>query len=205
MNKVSDVFKSIRFAKDTIHRDKKHSSTDDEEHYSVGEKEFQQQVDHIKKMAMQESSEFLKEMMGAGMDARKIHKHLVKNGWQLRKSGSGGGHDVYTHPHSQENVAVPRHKGDMRAPIVLGIMKTINKANENAKKVNEEKDKDPCWKGYEMVGMKKKGKKEVPNCVPIKESRKTEIVREIMKKKKADSDKFVKDPILSSQIMKEDK
>ena len=25
---------------------------------------------------------------------------------------------------------------------------------------------DPCWKGYKMVGMKKKGGKEVPNCVP---------------------------------------
>lgn len=25
---------------------------------------------------------------------------------------------------------------------------------------------DPCWKGYEQVGMKKKGGKEVPNCVP---------------------------------------
>mgnify|MGYP000179463552 CR=1 FL=1 len=28
---------------------------------------------------------------------------------------------------------------------------------------------DPCWKGYEMVGKKKKGGKEVPNCVPVKE------------------------------------
>jgi hypothetical protein len=26
--------------------------------------------------------------------------------------------------------------------------------------------KDPCWPGYEMVGMKKKNGKEVPNCVP---------------------------------------
>jgi hypothetical protein len=25
---------------------------------------------------------------------------------------------------------------------------------------------DPCWKGYKMVGTKKKGSKEVPNCVP---------------------------------------
>ncbi len=25
---------------------------------------------------------------------------------------------------------------------------------------------DPCWAGYEAVGMKKKGKKMVPNCVP---------------------------------------
>ena len=28
---------------------------------------------------------------------------------------------------------------------------------------------NPCWKGYEMVGTKNKGGKEVPNCVPIKE------------------------------------
>lgn len=28
---------------------------------------------------------------------------------------------------------------------------------------------DPCWKGYKMVGKKKKGGKEVPNCVPREE------------------------------------
>jgi hypothetical protein len=26
---------------------------------------------------------------------------------------------------------------------------------------------DPCWKGYQMVGMKKKGGRKVPNCVPL--------------------------------------
>jgi hypothetical protein len=26
--------------------------------------------------------------------------------------------------------------------------------------------KGPCWSGYEMIGMKKKGGKNVPNCVP---------------------------------------
>ena len=35
------------------------------------------------------------------------------------------------------------------------------------KKMKE--DKDPCWKGYEMVGMKKKGGRKVPNCVPVSE------------------------------------
>lgn len=30
------------------------------------------------------------------------------------------------------------------------------------------KGKNPCWKGYEMVGKKMKGGKEVPNCVPKK-------------------------------------
>jgi hypothetical protein len=36
---------------------------------------------------------------------------------------------------------------------------------EEVNLVNEE---DPCWKGYTQVGMKKKGGREVPNCVPSK-------------------------------------
>jgi hypothetical protein len=53
MKKASDVFKSIRFAKSEP-RGKAHKSTDDEGHYTVGEKEFNQQLQHVKKMAMQE-------------------------------------------------------------------------------------------------------------------------------------------------------
>ena len=41
------------------------------------------------------------------------------------------------------------------------------------------KGKDPCWKGYEMVGTKKgKGGKEVPNCVPKNEE--TEVDEQTM-------------------------
>ena len=29
-----------------------------------------------------------------------------------------------------------------------------------------EAEKDPCWKGYKQLGMKKKNGKEVPNCIP---------------------------------------
>ncbi len=32
------------------------------------------------------------------------------------------------------------------------------------------KEEDPCWKGYEMVGFKKKKGKKVPNCVPVSEA-----------------------------------
>ena len=38
--------------------------------------------------------------------------------------------------------------------------------NEDGKM--ESGEKDPCWKGYEMVGKKNKNGKEVPNCVPKK-------------------------------------
>lgn len=38
-------------------------------------------------------------------------------------------------------------------------------------RIDEKKKKsDPCWKGYEAVGMKMKGGRKVPNCVPVKES-----------------------------------
>ncbi len=32
----------------------------------------------------------------------------------------------------------------------------------------KKKMKNPCWKGYQMIGTKKKGSRTVPNCVPIK-------------------------------------
>ena len=35
-----------------------------------------------------------------------------------------------------------------------------------AKKMS--KGKGPCWSGYEMIGMKSKGGRKVPNCVPKK-------------------------------------
>jgi len=40
--------------------------------------------------------------------------------------------------------------------------------SENKDEIKEEEN--PCWDGYEMIGMKDKGGKEVPNCVPKKKS-----------------------------------
>jgi hypothetical protein len=34
----------------------------------------------------------------------------------------------------------------------------------------DSKQEDPCWKGYEQVGMKDKDGKQVPNCVPENKS-----------------------------------
>lgn len=50
MKEASEVFKSIRYAK-VAPRGKQHKSTDDEEHGTVGEKEYEDQVKHVKKMA----------------------------------------------------------------------------------------------------------------------------------------------------------
>lgn len=44
----------------------------------------------------------------------------------------------------------------------------VNKQIVMAKKM---KKKSPCWKGYEMIGMKKKKGRKVPNCVPKRKKR----------------------------------
>jgi hypothetical protein len=36
--------------------------------------------------------------------------------------------------------------------------------------MNRLREENPCWKGYEQVGMKEKDGKQVPNCVPVKEN-----------------------------------
>jgi len=53
MKKVSDVFKSIRYAKlDPNHDKGPKGSTDDEEHYTISSKEYGEQLAHVKKRAM---------------------------------------------------------------------------------------------------------------------------------------------------------
>lgn len=55
-------------------------------------------------------------------------------------------------------------KGNDQSPVSADIDQFS--LNEDGKM--EGGEKDPCWKGYEMVGKKKKNSKEVPNCVPKK-------------------------------------
>jgi 8-oxo-dGTP pyrophosphatase MutT (NUDIX family) len=43
----------------------------------------------------------------------------------------------------------------------------INKSLRKWKCDESMLDADPCWKGYEQYGMKEKGGKQVPNCVPM--------------------------------------
>jgi len=49
-------------------------------------------------------------------------------------------------------------------------MAATKKETPEPKKEHAEKaSDDPCWKGYEQVGMKTKKGKKVPNCVPEKD------------------------------------
>ena len=52
---------------------------------------------------------------------------------------------------------------------------------EDEESSDNAEDSDPCWKDYEMVGMKKgKGGKPVPNCVPKSSDNSEESYSEIV-------------------------
>jgi len=57
---------------------------------------------------------------------------------------------------------------------------------EYVKALDEGVKDDPCWDGYEMIGMKKRGGKEVPNCVPEGTSLSNDDGRVSMSEEKVD-------------------
>ena len=46
------------------------------------------------------------------------------------------------------------------------------------------KSKGPCWTGYTMVGMKSKGGRKVPNCVPVKKAKDGTMIKSKEQQKK---------------------
>jgi len=52
----------------------------------------------------------------------------------------------------------------------MKIQELVSKKLTEKKAKKSSKKKDPCWKGYEQIGMKKLKGREVPNCVPKKKA-----------------------------------
>jgi hypothetical protein len=200
------------------------------------------------------------------MEGRKLYKHegsLEK--WT--KDAKDAGHEVVHHkgrtdPNSTHHATNKEGKivgKFFNATYVNNKRGFLHKEEFELDEAEKMKGDDPCWKNYEMIGMKNKNGKKVPNCVPevkeetdppfdpdprkkkdvipgkhgegyskvrhlarqamrkqiekmkpvkesLDESRKAEIVKEIMNKKKKsnkdDSETFQKEPILSSEIVK---
>ncbi|RDV14383.1 hypothetical protein DXT99_14765 [Pontibacter diazotrophicus] len=64
--------------------------------------------------------------------------------------------------------------------VYIGEPKPKAMSNSKSDKDNNSlKENNPCWKGYEPVGMKEKDGKEVPNCVPKNDSSKSSSSKKI--------------------------
>ncbi len=64
---------------------------------------------------------------------------------------------------------VGKGEGDLEAWVQSKITKAADYIDTAADYVNSGEMEEACWSGYKQVGMKKKGKKIVPNCVPATE------------------------------------
>jgi ATP-dependent protease HslVU (ClpYQ) ATPase subunit len=84
--------------------------------------------------------------------------------------------------------------------------------DSNEAKVNED---SPCWKGYKQVGMKNKGGRQVPNCVPnesvVKEATDADLIKnmqktikDLMSKLNSTKDKKQKEAIKKSIVINMD-
>ena len=58
---------------------------------------------------------------------------------------------------------------DAGKPQKQAIAIALDKARKPDKTSDSAEDSDPCWDGYQQVGMKDKGGKKVPNCVKMEE------------------------------------
>lgn len=64
------------------------------------------------------------------------------------------------------------HKTKKEAIAQIGAIESNEKRTKNESYLDFNMILEACWDGYEQRGMKKKGKKMVPNCVPKKRKKK---------------------------------
>jgi len=80
-----------------------------------------------------------------------------------------------------DNIHAKRQRGERPArPGEKGYPKTLNIEGTELDEAGRMQGggKDPCWKGYKMIGTKNKAGREVPNCVPVKEEKTFKSLRE---------------------------
>ena len=108
-----------------------------------------------------------------------VYPSAYANGWAAKYYKSKGGGWRSVSEESTDEAANPAQQA--------AIAIAMKKAGKKPKSM-----KEACWKGYKRVGMKKKGDRMVPNCVPE--------AREIIEKAKA---KLKKDPLTGAKISKD--
>ena len=84
-----------------------------------------------------------------------VRKHIIKQARKLKQSSLIPQHWV-----NADSMEAAERVAAMRAAIAAAAAK----------------DGNPCWDGYEMIGMKEKDGDMVPNCVPVDEASSSEEV-----------------------------
>jgi hypothetical protein len=121
----------------------------------------------------------IRQEMGCGCDLKKHstpqeiadkHGKSVKYINKQLKTGIQVEHEHTDDEHKAETIALQHLAERPDYYERLKKVEKVNEAKESKKKKKQDDDDDPCWKNYEQYGTEMKNGKEVPNCVPVKES-----------------------------------
>ena len=156
-------------------------------------------VDKIEKMSRVEMESYSDYPDSVKNNAQAVLDYVDENGWggcgtdvgKQRANQLAKGEAISLETVKRMKSYLERHAGDLDSSSGYGdgcgklmydawggksalswAESTINKAEKEKENMSEEEEvhlDDPCWEGYEMVGMKIKDGEEVPNCVPIKD------------------------------------
>jgi len=63
-----------------------------------------------------------------GVKARQLMRVLERDGWQLARTR--GSHFSFRHPEKRGTVVVPSHPGEVKRPLVAGILKDAGISRE---------------------------------------------------------------------------
>jgi hypothetical protein len=96
-------------------------------------------------------------------DDVKDFEYWYKNGMSL---GSGKGKIASLNSSDERKLFDLIKKWRKNDPTAQDDIKQLFKQKGKVVKNESIKEDSPCWKGYKQVGMKDKGGKQVPNCVP---------------------------------------
>ena len=83
--------------------------------------------------------------------------------YEIVKTGQGKGYVL--------NTKSGKTYSDSPIPLVRAEKqpRLLRAVEHGYKPMSKKPSDDPCWSGYEMIGMKTKRGRKVPNCVPIKD------------------------------------
>lgn len=125
---------------------------------AAAKKQMQQQQTQMQKQAMQQKLQMKKKEMQQRMQKQASKAAQMKEEEELEEA-----RPIYTRmaSRSKESGAELQYQARRGSRLAKRILRQRGLGEEEI-----QEKKGPCWKGYQMVGMKMKNGREVPNCVP---------------------------------------
>lgn len=118
-------------------------------------------TDHLKKKYNEEIEQGVAEENLSELKKSTLGSYVKKAANSATMSAYGAGGESQRHAGEPVSKRPDTYGADRK--VALKRLSGIGKATD---RLTKEANENPCWDGYKMLGMKDKGGKKVPNCIP---------------------------------------